>query len=315
MDGPGTLLAGKYQLVDIAGTGGMAAVWRAVQRGAASFERYVAVKLIRENLAYDPSFVAMFVEEARVSAQLVHPNVVQVYDFGQDGDRYFLVMEWVEGVSLSMLVRLAAEHGARIPWPFVTALGLEVLRGLGAAHERTDAHGRTSPIYHRDVTPQNILLGSNGTVKIADFGLARATDRARMTAPDIVKGKVGYLAPELTKNPEPNPRTDLYALGVVMWQALAGRRLFDGKDDIEIFRAATRGEIPPIGEIRQDVPGEVANVIERALAFDPSDRFGSALQMARVLGRALRTLDFEPTENHIAGPVREAMRILGRGPG
>jgi hypothetical protein len=186
---------------------------------------------------------AMFVEEARVSAQLAHPNIVQVYDFGQEGPRYFLVMEWVDGLSLAHFVRLATDHGVRVPWPFVAMVGLEALRGLAAAHEKVDAFGRATPIFHRDVTPQNILLGLNGSAKLADFGLARATDRARMTAPDIVKGKVGYLAPELVQNPEPTAQSDLYALGIVMWQALSGRRLFEGKDDIEVFVAASRGEV------------------------------------------------------------------------
>ena len=310
MDGPGTMLAGKYQLVDIAGTGGMATVWRAVQRGPAAFERFVAVKLIHARLAHDPAFVAMFVEEARVSAQLVHPNIVQVYDFGQGEDRYFLVMEWVDGMSLSQVLRLGSEHGVRIPWPFVAMLGLDTLRGLQAAHERKDAHGRVSPIFHRDVTPQNILLGTNGIVKLADFGLARATDRARMTAPDIVKGKVGYLAPELTKVPEATTQSDLYSLGIVLWQALAGRTLFEGQDDIEIFAAASRGETPPIRALRDDVPDELANVIERALAFDPKDRFESAHQMARVLIRALRSLNCDPDPRLVTEPLRE-LRQLG----
>lgn len=310
MDSPGTILAGKYQLVDIAGTGGMATVWRAVQHGPASFQRFVAVKLIREQLAHDPSFVAMFVEEARVSAQLVQPNVVQVYDFGQENSRYFIVMEWVDGMSLAHLVRIAADHDVRIPWPFVAMVALDALRGLSAAHERVDGHGCSSPIYHRDVTPQNILLGSNGAVKLADFGLARAMDRGRMTAPDIVKGKVGYLAPELTRDPTPTTQSDLYSLGVVLWQALMGKRLFDGKDDVEVFRAASRGEIPPLGELRDDLPKELANIIERSLAFDPRDRYESAQQMTRVLQRALRSIDWEPDPRLVSEPVRE-LRALG----
>jgi len=312
MDGPDTVLAGKYQLVEVAGTGGMATVWRALQRGPAGFERNVAVKLIRDTLAHDPSFVAMFVEEARVSAQLAHPNIVQVYDFGQEGPRYFLVMEWVDGLSLAHFVRLATDHGVRVPWPFVAMVGLEALRGLAAAHEKVDAFGRATPIFHRDVTPQNILLGLNGSAKLADFGLARATDRARMTAPDIVKGKVGYLAPELVQNPEPTAQSDLYALGIVMWQALSGRRLFEGKDDIEVFVAASRGEVPPISELREDVPRELGNVIERALAFDPTDRYGSAHQMARVLARTLRSVDLDPDPRILSGPVAEARNVEAR---
>ncbi len=312
MDGPGSILAGRYQLVDIAGTGGMATVWRALQRGPGTFERFVAVKLVREQHVDDATFIAMFIEEARVSGQLGHPNIVQVYDFLEDGRRYFLVMEWVDGMSLSQFARLLHEHDLVAPWPFVAMVGLEALRGLSAAHEHRDPYGRLSPIYHRDVTPQNILLGANGRVLLTDFGLARASDRGRMTAPDIVKGKVGYLAPELTRSPDPTPQSDLYALGVVLWQILAGRKLFDGKDDVEIFVAASKGEIPPLSEVRDDVPDELAKVIERALAFDPDDRYQSATQMARVLFRTLRQMDIEPEARLVSEPVAEARALLTR---
>ncbi len=305
MDGPGTILAGKYELVKVAGTGGMATVWRALQRGPAAFERAVGIKLIRENLVHDAGFVAMFVEEARVSAQLVHPNIVQVYDFGEDAGRYFLVMEWVDGMSLSQYLRVTTERPA--PWPFVAAVAMEALRGLGAAHERRDARGQLAPVYHRDVTPQNILIGAGGAVKLSDFGLARATDRARMTAPDVIKGKVGYLAPELTRTPEPTPQSDIYALGVVMWQALAGRKLFEGKDDLEVFRSASRGEVPPLGELRDDVPAELAAIVERSLALDPADRFDSALQMSRVIARLLRALDQDADGRLVADALAQAL--------
>ncbi|MBM4357666.1 MAG: serine/threonine protein kinase [Deltaproteobacteria bacterium] len=312
MDGPGSLLAGRYQLVDIAGTGGMATVWRALQRGPGNFERFVAVKLVREQHVEDPVFITMFIEEARVSSQLSHPNVVQVHDFLEDGRRLMLVMEWVDGMSLSQFARLLHEHDLIAPWPFVAMVGLEALRGLSAAHEHRDAYGRLSPIYHRDVTPQNLMLGANGRVLLTDFGLARASDRGRITAPDIVKGKVGYLAPELTRAPDPTPQTDIYALGVVLWQVLAGRKLFEGKDDLEIFKAASKGEIPPLSEVRDDIPDELAKVIERALAFDPDDRYQSATQMGRVLVRTLRQMDIEPEGRLVAEPVAEARALLTR---
>lgn len=310
MDGPGSILAGRYQLVDIAGTGGMATVWRAVQRGPGTFERFVALKLVRDHHIDDETFIALFIEEARVSAQLAHPNIVQVYDFLEDGRRYFLVMEWVDGMSLSQFARILNENDLIAPWPFVAMVGLEALRGLAAAHEHLDAYGRLSPIYHRDVTPQNIMLAANGRVLLTDFGLARASDRGRMTAPDIVKGKVGYLAPELTRSPEPTPQSDIYALGVVLWQILAGRKLFEGGDDIEVFVAASKGETPPLSEVRSDLPDELAKVIERALAFDPADRYESASQMARVLFRTLRQMDIEPEPRLVFEPIAEARALL-----
>jgi serine/threonine-protein kinase len=273
----------------------------------------VAIKRIKEDVAMDEKFRSMFVEEARVSAQLVHPNIVQIYDFGDDGGRYFLVMEWVDGLALSRFLSTLNELNNLPPWHIIAAVAIEAAKGLSAAHERLDEYGNPSPIFHRDVTPQNILLGLNGTVKLTDFGLARATDRARMTAPDIIKGKVGYLAPEMTQAKPASARTDIYALGVVLWQALAGRKLFEGKDDIEIFIAASRGDIPPIHEVRPDVPQRFAAIVERALARDPDDRFQSALQLQRVIAKLLRDIPDAPDAKLIARSVRGVRNFLEGG--
>ncbi|MSP24378.1 MAG: serine/threonine protein kinase [Myxococcales bacterium] len=286
---PGTLLGGKYELVSIAGTGGMATVWRALQRGPAGFERTVGLKLMREDTASSQEYLRMFVEEARVASQLSHPNIVQIYDFGSDDGRYFLVMEWVEGLTLADYLHTMHDRGVLPPWPLTAGIALEVLGALAAAHERVDEAGVAAPVFHRDVTPQNMLIGRGGKVKLADFGLARATDRARMTDPYTVKGKLAYLAPELTRGMPASARTDLFSLGIVLWQALAGRRLFHGKDDIETFVAVSRAEVPPLSETRPDVPAEFLSIVERALATDPSDRFESAQQMSRVLAKLIRT--------------------------
>ncbi len=313
MNHSGHIIAGKYELEEVAGSGGMATVWRAMQRGAAGFRRPVCIKRIRPELAHDEHFVELFVEEARVCSQLVHPNVVQIYDFGQDDGLYYLVMEWVDGLSLSRFAQAMHEQRVLPSWPLVAAVAIEALKGLGAAHDRCDEHGTPTPIYHRDVSPQNILLGSNGVVKLTDFGLARATDRARMTAPEIIKGKVGYLAPELTQAKSPSPQSDIYALGVVLWQALAGRKLFAGSNDIDTFVAASRGEVPPLGEARPDVPRAFASIIERALALDPEDRFRSAEQMGRVIAKLLRSADAHPDARFIATHVSDVRQYLSNG--
>jgi len=314
VDEPGTVIAERYELVRVAGSGGMATVWQAIQRGAAGFERPVGVKRVKPQFAFDKSFREMFVEEARVASQLVHPNVVQVIDFGvQREGEYYLVMEWVEGLSLARFCSGLVELGTLPPWALVAAIGIEALRGLSAAHERVDGEGRASPIFHRDVTPQNILLGVNGVVKLTDFGLARAMDRARMTAPDVIKGKVGYLAPEIAKTKEPTFKTDIYALGVSLWQSLAGRRLFQGKDNMEVFLSAKRGDVPPLVEVRPDVPQPFASIVERALARDPADRFESAAQMQRVIARLLRTVDDAPDAQTLGASVREVRAFLDTG--
>ncbi|MBW2458057.1 MAG: serine/threonine protein kinase [Deltaproteobacteria bacterium] len=313
MDARGTMIAGKYELVEVAGSGGMATVWHATQHGPAGFRRSVALKRIKEHVAQDPEFVRMFVEEARVCAQLVHPNIVQIHDFGDEGGLYFLVMEWVDGLSFAQFLQIADELDTFAVWPLVAAVAIEAARGLTAAHERLDDAGNPAPVFHRDVTPQNILLAKNGLVKLTDFGLARAMDRARITEPNVIKGKVGYLAPELTKERRATVKTDIYALGVVLWQALCGQPLFHGSDNIEIFLKASRGEVPPIVEPRPDVPVGFAAIVERSLARDPEDRFGTAAQMGRVIANMLRSEDVSPDATFLARSVSQVCHFRDHG--
>src|SRR5436190_908326 len=177
-DVPGRVIAGKYRLIEQVGEGGMAVVWRAELRGAAGFARPVAIKKMKAELRQGSNYVAMFVEEARVGSELQHPNIVQVVDFCEDSDGlYCLVMEWVDGMDFRGLLNFARAEGQKLPWGLVTAVVLGALRGLAAAHERRTALGAPSPVIHRDISPANILVGANGVVKLADFGLARAKDR------------------------------------------------------------------------------------------------------------------------------------------
>jgi serine/threonine-protein kinase len=314
MDKPGIRIADKYELVQLAGTGGMATVWRATQHGAAGFSRPVGIKRIRPELAHQRNFVKMFIEEARVCAQLAHPNIVQIYDFGFDKDQYFLVMEWVEGLNLARYLDGHAKVGRQAPWPLLAAITIESLHALSAAHNRVDQHGHPAPVYHRDVTPPNILISVSGVVKLSDFGLARAMDRASMTAPDIVKGKLGYLAPELTYRKGPSVQSDLYSLGVVLWQALAGRRLFTGGDQVEVIMAARKQEIPSLHDERDDLPDELVRIVGQALARDPDQRYASAREMSRELAVLLRAYP-EPTDaKRLAASVTETRAQLGMGP-
>jgi eukaryotic-like serine/threonine-protein kinase len=288
MTAPGTLLAGKYELLEIAGKGGMATVWRANVRGTAGFLRPVAVKMMLPRLCNDPHFVALFVEEARVCSQLSHPNVTQIYDFGSDESGvHYLVMEWVDGMDLLDYVRSFVDRGFFTPWAAIAMIGLEVLRGLHAAHDHLGPDSRPSPIFHRDVTPHNILLGTNGAVKLTDFGLAKAGDRGSMTLPHVVKGKISYTAPEMTRGVKANVRTDLFSLGVTLWEALAGRKMFDAPTPLQIVRQIQAWNIPPLESIRKDLPAELLQLIAIVTSRDPEERFASAQQMARELARLL----------------------------
>jgi len=287
----GHVIDGKYELVELAGEGGMATVFKAVTRGAAGFTRTIAVKKLRRELRAIRNYIDMFVEEARVGSDLAHPNIVQVYDFCSDAEgSYYLVMEWVEGMDLARFIRGFTDAGVRAPWPMIAGIGIGALRGLGAAHERRKPDGALAPVIHRDVSPHNILLGVNGVVKLTDFGLARARDRVfSLTAPGTVKGKLSYLSPEVTYGQPATPLSDLFAMGTVIWEALAGERLFAGKTDLDVFKQIRNCEIRPLGAIRPDLPVALVEIIERALAADPARRYPSARSMAVALAEILKT--------------------------
>jgi serine/threonine-protein kinase len=279
----GQIVHGRYELLELAGSGGMAHVYRAVARGAAGFQRQVALKRIREQLTNSTEFVRMFIEEARVCSDLDHGNIVQVYDFGVDSRGYYLVMEWIDGVHLGQYMDVLAQRGQALPWRHVAAIGAQVLSGLAAAHEHVDASGRAIPVIHRDVTPQNILLSVSGIAKLTDFGLARATDRASMTDPEVVKGKLSYLAPELVYGQPATVQSDLYSLGIVLWEALAGERLFWGETASERVRKVREAEVPPLASRRASLPAQLVAIVERALARNPSQRYASAEAMHDAL--------------------------------
>jgi serine/threonine-protein kinase len=310
---PPRLLGSKYEPVEPVGRGGMASVWLGYTHGEAGFIRKVAIKRVLTHLHHDERFEAMFVEEARVVADLNHPNIVQVHDFGRDHEGgYFIIMEWVEGLSLTDFVRAFLRVGDVPPWHLASAICIEVLRALSAAHQRVDAAGRPVPVIHRDVTPSNILVGVNGSVKLTDFGLARAMDRPRMTDPGVVKGKVAYLAPELLENAKPDARCDIYSLGVVLWESVTAQRLFAAPDrtDVDTALRILEGKVPKITDVRPELPSELAAIAAQALARNPRDRYQRATEMIDALAALLRKHP-EPTDGtSIARCVRVARTLL-----
>jgi serine/threonine-protein kinase len=290
-DAPGRLIAGRYDLVEALGRGGMAVVWRAIQRGPGRFSRPVAVKRMLPMLEALPESVAMFAEEARVGAELQHPNIVAVLDYGTDElGRPYLVSELVRGLDLAAWVDAHQQDGRETPWEVVTAIGIEILRALHCAHGRIDSRGQPSPILHRDVTPGNVLLDRSGFVKLGDFGLARATDRERLTRPNIVKGKAAYLAPEIVRGEPPSPQSDLFAVGIVLYEALARTRLFKGGNEVESALLVREARVPMLAVHRPTIPLRLTQAVHRALARDTARRFGSALEMLEELRGLLRVL-------------------------
>jgi serine/threonine-protein kinase len=310
-DAPGRLVGGRYELVDVLGRGGMAVVWRALQRGAVGFARPVALKRMSPTLSRSPEALSLFAEEARVGAQLRHPNIVALLDYAHDeqGEPY-LVSELVEGVHLGDWVRAYARAGEDTPWELVAAIGIEVLRGLDAAHSRVDRQGRPAAILHRDVTPGNILLDETGIVKLADFGLARAMDRERMTRPDIVKGKAAYLAPEIVRGTAPSPQSDIFGVGIVLWEALSALRLFAGENEVKSALLVRDAKVPMLSTKRSGIPLQISNIVHRALERDPARRFASALEMMVTLREALRVLPHTTDSTVLAASVKKAQGIL-----
>ena len=291
---PGSMIGGRYQLVDVVAEGGLSTVWQGVARSSEVFARPVAIKVMKRAFStVGGPYLSMFLEEARIGARLQHANVIQVLDFIVEatpaGPTYCLIMEWVDGIDLRTMMRVENQLGRKLSWALVATVGLRVLRGLAAAHERRLPDNTVSSVIHRDVSPQNILLALNGDIKLADFGMARARDRiAEHTAPGFVKGTLSYMAPEILGGKPATPVSDLFSLACTLWEALAGERLFQGSSDVAVIELIRRCEVPPLTAHRPDLPPAFAAAIHRALAADPAARFVSARQMAHELGEVLR---------------------------
>jgi eukaryotic-like serine/threonine-protein kinase len=312
---PGLIVGGRYELIEIAGRGGMADVWHGRVRGDWGFMRDIAVKQMHQNLSSQPAYVAMFVEEARVGSSLQSPNVAEVHDFVHDRGNYYMVLEWIEGVDLGTWIRWHVGRNEQTRWELVAAVAVGILRGLAAAHERVGPDGNPMPVVHRDVSPHNVLLTNRGLVKVIDFGLALAPDRPNETTePGIVKGKMSYLAPEIVSGGRPIPESDQFACGSVLWEALVGRKLFDGSTDYETYTRLRDCMVQPLRPHRPDVPTPFIQIIQRALSAKPEQRFPSAREMARQIGTTLKKVQLrKDLHTVLAKSVDEARQGLGLG--
>jgi serine/threonine-protein kinase len=263
----------------------MATVHYGRMTGPAGFSRTVAIKRLHPQFAKAPEFVAMLIDEARLAARIRHPNVVSILDIVTAGDEMLLVLEYVQGVTLSHVMRQASARP--VPLPIAIAIASGVLDGLHAAHEARAEDGAPLAIVHRDVSPQNILLGADGVARVADFGIAKAAGRLQTTRDGQIKGKTAYMAPEQIRAHAVDRRTDVYAASVVLWEVLAGRRLFRADSPAGVMNAILESDIPPISTVRPEVTPELAAVVHKGLSRDPADRFGTAREMAVALDRAV----------------------------
>jgi serine/threonine-protein kinase len=278
---------GKYRLVEHLASGGMADVWRAEMPGPQGFVKEVALKLVRGEHRGDDAFVRMFVREARLASRLSHANVVQVFDFDQIDGQHYLAMELVRGRTLRAVLDRCRELGLRFGLPRAVHVGAEVARALAYAHRLEDG-GRPAGLVHRDVSPQNVLVSFEGEVKLADFGIALAAGAAEHTRSGTVKGKLAYMAPEQARGEPVDARADVFALGVVLWEACTGRRLFARDGDAATLAALLGAEpVSPPSAWNEQVPPELDALVLAALERDPARRLASADELAQGLA-ALR---------------------------
>jgi tRNA A-37 threonylcarbamoyl transferase component Bud32 len=296
-------VVGRYAVFDVIAMGGMATVHFGRLLGPSGFSRTVVIKRLHAQYASDAEFATMFLDEARVAARIRHPNVVAVVDVAAEAGEILLVMEYVHGESLAYLTRAqtrresitsAHNHAASQPRParlrLIGNVMAGALQGLHAAHEATGDNGRPLGVVHRDFSPQNILVGVDGTARVADFGVAKAEGQTHCTGVGQVKGKIRYLSPEQVTCGDVDRRSDLWAASVVLWEALSGRRLFSGEHDAGVLMQVLQKPIPPLSEVAPEVPDAVSRIVMRGLERDRTRRFATALEMATALEDAVGLL-------------------------
>jgi serine/threonine protein kinase len=300
-------MAGSYRIIGRIGSGGMAEVFLGKAVGAAGFEKDVAVKSILPVYTLDPRLTAMLIEEARLATYLNHTNVVQVLDLGKMGDRYFIVMEYVDGADLDSVLKSAGEKGRKPPPALAGHIARQVLAGLAFVHERRDSSQSPLHLVHRDVSPPNIMLSAAGEVKLTDFGIAKARNSTLVTEAGMIRGKVSYMSPEQAAGADLDHRSDLFSLGVVFWELLAGRRLFTGDNQVQLLQQVREAKIDPPSSANPEIPGPLDQVVLRALAKSPNDRHQSARDFDRALDQAMHKSGLRPTPVDLEAWLKEVM--------
>ena len=278
---------GKYKLVKLIASGGMAEVYLAKQAGAAGFEKLVCLKRILPHLARDKQFVDMFLNEARLAAQLDHPNIVSIFDLGETNGNYFIAMEFIDGPNLRGVAKRASELNELLPIPEVLKVISMASSGLQYAHDLADAQGNPLGLVHRDISPDNILVHRNGAAKVVDFGIAKAANSSGQTRTGTLKGKVAYMPPEQLRGEQLDRRTDVFALGVVLYELLAGKRPWEGSSEVALIGKIMTEDPQPLHELRPDATPELLAIVDRALCKDRSQRYQSCHELQADLEELL----------------------------
>jgi serine/threonine-protein kinase len=310
-----TLVAGdrldRYELLCPIASGGMASVWLARLRAKRGFEKLVAIKTIKTELVSDPTFQEMFLDEARIASRIIHPNVAQILDLGEQNDILYIVMEWLDGDSLAHIKRLALKGGVKMPLGVSLRIIADVCAGLHAAHQLKERDGELLGVIHRDVSPQNILITTEGVAKVIDFGLAKAKNRsAGPTQTGVVKGKIRYMAPEQVDTKPLDHRVDIWALGMCLYELALGRLPFDDEDDLQVVkRLMSNSPLPPFDV---GLPAPIEKVLKRALVRDPNGRFESCSRMRRAIEDAMHSLDLRTSHDDVAEFVAQTLPDLAK---
>ncbi|HEX9295161.1 MAG TPA: serine/threonine-protein kinase, partial [Polyangiaceae bacterium] len=276
---------GPYELTERINIGGMAEVFRAIDR---AHGRLVAVKRILPSIAEDDEFIEMFRDEAAIASQLDHPNIAKIYDVGKVDLSYYLALEFVNGKDLRVLFDRAARTHEPLPLELVLYTIMETAKGLDYAHHRTDARGKPLGVVHRDVSPQNILVSFDGDVKIVDFGIAKAAGKLARTQVGTIKGKFGYMSPEQVRGLPIDQRSDVFSLGICLWELLTLERLFAGDNEIVIMEKIRASEIPSLTSKAPDTPPELERIVLKALAKDVDERYARATELLEDLSSFAR---------------------------
>jgi serine/threonine protein kinase len=297
---------GPYQLVAKVATGGMAEVFKAKRAGVAGFEKVVAVKRILPHLSYNKEFVEMFIDEAKMVAGLQHPNIVQIFDLGRIGSSYYIAMEYVHGADLRSILRRLKERSLRMPTDLAVYVVSKVAAGLDYAHQNKDGEGRPTKIVHRDVSPQNILISFDGEVKLTDFGIAKAATKASTTEKGALRGKLMYMSPEQAWGKPIDHRSDVFALGIVLYELITDQRPFLGSSDMSLLDKVRKGSVTPPSSLHPETPARLEKLVMKALEKEPLDRQRDAGAMHLELEALLQ----EPEQPVSARDLARFVRIL-----
>lgn len=297
----------QYRVLERLAAGGMAEVFLAERVGLEGFKKRVAIKRVLPHLSQKTRFIAMFLDEARVSAYLTHSNVAQVFDIGVGENAYFIVMEYVEGADLKSVMEYMRKTGRSFPVEVAVHIAEKMCEGLSYAHEAKTPEGEPLCIVHRDVSPPNVLITKYGEVKIVDFGLAKATSQLEKSDPGIVKGKFSYLSPEAALGQDVDARADIFAAGIILWEMLAQKRLFLGENDARTVMLVRSANIPPLAPLNKDVPPELEQIIAKSLARDPDKRYATARDFGRDLTAFLYKYGKPVSSHDVADMVRHTV--------